>query len=65
MKPDRRKEWKYKGCTITPVHSLGHPWRFGGKVYSRYWRIVYPHGGWVHASTKDAARRHITMVQIG
>jgi hypothetical protein len=68
MKPDRRKNWTYKGCKIVPVHcycnwgQCGTPKDFGDGIYrTRYWRIDFPDKSWVHVATKQAVRDYVDV----
>ena len=69
LKPDRRKNWKYKECKIVPrgMYDYGPHWgkmdepkEFGdGLVRTRWWRIDFPDKSWIQVATKPAARDYI------
>ncbi len=59
-KPDRRKAWKYRGCSIRPQNS-DRPQYFGSagttdggcaQYRRRWWQITFPDRTWCMRGTK-------------
>ncbi len=74
--PDKRLNWEYKRCKIVPVACYrdsnwgkeAEPIDFGSGPRSRYWRIDFPDGTWVHVATisecRDYIDKHVEKHQV-
>ena len=66
-KPDKRKVWQYRGCTIQP--QKGSPKYFGCANFvpdsgctqyrTLWWKIDFPDNTWVLCGTKNDCRAYV------